>query len=87
MVDYEKKKEKTIRILEKYNFNEKHLEEYRKAVEGENCVIDEVIWTVGEEDGEEEVQEFINFYGLKDLSASKDAISLENSLTWEESGM
>lgn len=86
-MEYEKAKAETIEILKKYNFNEKCLNEFKNAKQGEYCVIDEIIQLLGELHHTDEIKRFLKCYKIKDLSEKKYAELLQICLTWDESGM
>ena len=58
-MEYEKAKAETIEILKKYNFNEKCLNEFKNAKQGEYCVIDEIIQLLGELHHTDEIKRFL----------------------------
>ena len=75
------------RNFKKYNFNEKCLNEFKNAKQGEYCVIDEIIQLLGELHHTDEIKRFPKCYKIKDLSEKKYAELLQICLTWDESGM
>ena len=87
MDNYDNAKEKAIRLLEKYKFNNLFLDEYKKAKKGKDVVADEVIDILSDSNGEEEILKYLKCYNLKDLSRAGDAGLFVTCLTWDESGM